>query len=36
MSVSPEKLHELLKYCMDFAETMLKDSGDFFLSVANC
>lgn len=30
MSVPPEKLHELLTYCMDFAKTMLNDSGDFY------
>lgn len=30
MSVSPEQLHELLKYCMEFAKTMLDDSGEFY------
>jgi hypothetical protein len=30
MSVPPEKLHELLTYCIDFAKTMLNDSGDFY------
>jgi hypothetical protein len=27
---TPEQLHELLKYCMDFGRTMLEDSGDFY------
>ena len=30
MNVTPEKLHELLTYCNDFAETMLKDSQEFY------
>lgn len=30
MNVPPEKLHELLTYCTEFAETMLKDSGEFY------
>jgi len=30
MSATPEQLHELMKYCMDFARTMLEDSGDFY------
>lgn len=30
MAASPEQLHELLKYCMDFGRTMLEDSGEFY------
>jgi hypothetical protein len=30
MNVPPEKLHEILTYCTQFAETMLKDSGEFY------
>ena len=30
MNISPEKLHELLTYCNGFAETMLKDSQEFY------
>jgi hypothetical protein len=30
MTVSPEKLHELLSYCTDFAKTMLNGSGEFY------
>ena len=30
MGASPEKLHELLNYCIDFAKVMLNDSGDFY------
>lgn len=30
MSVAPEKLHELLTYCMEFAKVMLTDSGEFY------
>ena len=30
MSVPPEKLHELLRYCIDFAKVMLGDSGEFY------
>ena len=30
MTASPEKLHELLTYCIDFGKTMLNDSGDFY------
>jgi hypothetical protein len=30
MNLPPEKLHELLTYCTEFAETMLKDSGEFY------
>ena len=30
MSASPEKLHELLTYCMDFGAVMLKDAGEFY------
>jgi hypothetical protein len=27
---TPEQLHELLKYCMEFGRTMLEDSGEFY------
>jgi hypothetical protein len=30
MSATPEQLHEMLNYCMDFARTMLAESGDFY------
>lgn len=30
MSATPEKLHELLTYCIDFAKVMLSDSGEFY------
>lgn len=30
MSASPEQIHEMLKYCMDFARTMLQRAGDFY------
>ena len=30
MAATPDQLHGLLAYCMDFAHTMLKDSGEFF------
>ncbi|QEY16374.1 hypothetical protein D0C16_10510 [Cellvibrio sp. KY-GH-1] len=30
MNISPEKLNELLVYCKEFAEIMLKDSGEFY------
>ena len=30
MSASPEKLHELLTYCIDFGKTMLINSGEFY------
>jgi hypothetical protein len=30
MSATPEQLHEMLKYCMELARTMLEDSGDFY------
>ena len=30
MLASPEKLHELLMYCINFARTMLEDAGDFY------
>jgi hypothetical protein len=29
VAASPEQLHELLKYCMDFGKAMLEDSGEF-------
>jgi hypothetical protein len=29
-NASPEQLHEMLKYCMDFARTMLERSGEFY------
>ena len=29
MTASPEKLHELLTYCIDFGKTMLTNSGEF-------
>jgi hypothetical protein len=28
--MDPHKLHELLNYCIDFAKTMLNDSGEFY------
>ena len=28
--MDPSRLHELLTYCVDFATTMLNDSGDFY------
>ena len=30
MAATPDQLHGLLAYCMDFAHTMLKDAGEFF------
>jgi hypothetical protein len=30
MNVDPRKLHELLTYCIDFANAMLNDAGEFF------
>lgn len=30
MSASPEQLHELLTYCINFAQTMLEKAGDFY------
>jgi hypothetical protein len=30
VSVTPEKLHELLTYCIDFGKVMLGDSGEFY------
>ena len=30
MTAPPEKLHELLTYCIDFGKLMLGDSGDFY------
>jgi hypothetical protein len=30
MSASPEQLHELLTYCMDFGKIMLEASGEFY------
>lgn len=30
MGVSAQQLHELLTYCIDFARTMLEDSGEFY------
>jgi len=30
MTVSPEQLHELLTYCIDFGRQMLDDSADFY------
>lgn len=30
MIATPEKLHELLTYCIDFAKIMLNDSGEFY------
>jgi hypothetical protein len=30
MVATPAQLHELLAYCMDFAQTMLRDSGEFY------
>jgi hypothetical protein len=29
MGASPEQLHEMLQYCMDFARTMLERAGEF-------
>jgi len=29
MATSPEQLHELLTYCLDFARTMLEKAGEF-------
>jgi hypothetical protein len=30
MAATPPQLHELLAYCMDFAQTKLRDSGEFY------
>jgi len=30
VAVSPQRLHELLKHCMDFGRIMLEDSGEFY------
>lgn len=30
MTATPEQLHELLNYCIGFAEQMLVDSGEFY------
>lgn len=30
MDASPEQLHELLMYCINFARTMLEKAGDFY------
>jgi hypothetical protein len=30
MAATPAQLHELLTYCMDFAQIMLKHSGEFY------
>ena len=30
VTATPEKLHELLTYCMDFGKAMLGDSGEFY------
>ena len=30
MAATPAQLHELLTYCTDFAQLMLKDSGEFY------
>jgi len=30
MAASPEQLHELLAYCLNFARTMLEKAGDFY------
>lgn len=30
MLVSPERLNELVTYCIDFARTMLEEAGDFY------
>jgi hypothetical protein len=30
MAATPAQLHELLTYCMDFAQIMLKESGEFY------
>ena len=35
MPVSEQQLHELLMYCINFAQTMLKDSGEFYPFGAN-
>ena len=29
MAASPEQLHELLTYCLDFARTVLEKAGEF-------
>ncbi|MDB5953200.1 MAG: hypothetical protein JWR65_5055 [Massilia sp.] len=29
MVVDPNKLHQLLTYCIDFAKTMISNSGEF-------
>lgn len=30
MTASPEQLHEMLMYCINFARTMLTNAGDFY------
>ena len=35
MPVSEQQLHELLMYCINFARTMLEDSGEFYPFGAN-
>jgi hypothetical protein len=35
MTASPDQLHALLTYCIDFAKTMLSDSGEFYPFGAN-
>lgn len=30
MRASPEQLHEMLTYCMEFAQTMLEKAGEFY------
>lgn len=30
MAATPEQLHELLMYCIDFSRTMLQNSGEFY------
>ena len=30
MEATPGQLHELLSYCIEFAQVMLKDSGEFY------
>ena len=30
MRATPEQLHEMFSYCMDFARTMLEKAGDFY------
>lgn len=35
MPVSEKQLHELLMYCIEFARTMLEDSGEFYPFGAN-